>query len=107
MPGKRAKEGYLLIDHRDSPGLPPEMVLPLGLDPNAGRGRFESATVTCCHCGTVVILNPLRTRARGHCWKCDAYVCDNPACSRECRPLAQQFDELEKQALAGAHLLGG
>lgn len=107
MPGKRAREGYLLIDHRNSPGVPAEMMVALGLDPGAGRGTWESPTVSCCHCNTVVILNPLRTRARGYCPKCDGYVCDSPGCSAECRPFEKTLDDLQAQIERGAHLLGG
>lgn len=107
MAGKRKQEGYLLIDHRNSPGVPPELMVGMGLDPNAGRGVYESPTVTCCHCGTVVVLNPARTRPRGYCSKCDSYVCDSPACSAECKPLSKTLDDLQAQIEKGAHLLGG
>lgn len=107
MPGKRKQEGYLLLDHRNSPGVPDEMMVSVGLGPGAGHGVYESPTVTCCHCNTVVILNPMRTRARGYCPKCDAYVCDNPACSAECRPFVKQLDDLQALIEKGAHLLGG
>jgi predicted RNA-binding Zn-ribbon protein involved in translation (DUF1610 family) len=60
-------EGYLMIDHRASPGteLVPEGIL------------FETATMHCAHCGTVVIINPNRTRDRAWCVSCDKYICDN------------------------------
>lgn len=60
-------EGYLMIDHRASPGTPevPEGTV------------FEAATMHCSHCGTVVIVNPNRTRERAWCQPCDKYVCDN------------------------------
>lgn len=73
---KRSKEGYLLIDHRDSPGMADEAMVKAGMPVGAGRGVFESATITCSHCQRVVVLNPLRTRDRGWCCKCDAYLCD-------------------------------
>lgn len=60
-------EGYLMIDHRASPGTKevPEGTL------------FESATMHCAHCGTVVIMNPSRKRERANCIQCGKYVCDN------------------------------
>ena len=59
---------------------------------------YESATITCVHCNTIVILNPQRTRPRGHCAKCDAYICDNPICHKECRPFNALLDTVEKRA---------
>jgi predicted RNA-binding Zn-ribbon protein involved in translation (DUF1610 family) len=63
-------EGYLMIDHRASPGLPG--------DPLRGEGKlFETKTNHCNHCGRVVIINPLRTRDRAYCQKCLKYICDD------------------------------
>lgn len=101
MPKPR-REGYLLIDNRDSPGVSADLLHQagkLGLAPVVPSGAtFESATVTCAHCNAVVILNPNRTRPRGYCAKCDAYVCDTPACGLECRPFKKLLDELQEQA---------
>jgi len=72
---KRSREGYLLIDNRASGG---ELV--------------ELPTITCVHCNCVVVLNQQRTRPRGHCWKCDAYVCDKPGCNAECNPIVQSVE---------------
>jgi predicted RNA-binding Zn-ribbon protein involved in translation (DUF1610 family) len=59
-----------MVDHRASPGLPN--------NPLMGEGTlFEAKTNHCPHCGTVVIMNPLRTRERSHCSKCNMYICDN------------------------------
>jgi hypothetical protein len=101
MPSKRAHEGYLLIDHRNSPGLTPDLV---GHDgsrtPIVGKGQlYESATITCAHCQVIVILNPLRTRARGYCQKCDAYICDRPACHLACTPFEAVIDEILNAAM--------
>ena len=92
---KRRREGYLLIDNRYSPGVSAEFVHASGMDaPVVGAGAtFESATMTCCHCNAVVVLNPLRTRPRGYCAKCDQYVCDNAGCGLECRPFAKLLDD--------------
>src|SRR4051812_10704148 len=79
MPSKRSHEGYLLIDHRNSPGIPDEAAVKAGLPVGAGRGIYESATYTCSHCQTIVVINPLRTRAREWCAKCDHYLCDRCA----------------------------
>lgn len=89
MFSKRELEGYIRIDHRESPGL--DM-------PFVGRNTlFESSTVTCSHCQRIVINNPQRTRARGYCPKCDHYICD--LCEDErvrtgvCKPFKQIIDE--------------
>lgn len=72
------REGYLMIDHRASPGLPDDIARAIGMDPRyAGGGKlYETKTLTCEHCKGVVLKNPLRTRERGHCAKCSHYVCD-------------------------------
>ena len=102
MLSKRSREGYLLIDHRNSPGVPRELMRQAGLDLAGAPGAvFESATITCCHCNAVVILNPLRTRPRNHCRRCDHYVCDNPACSAECRPFSKTIDDAQEAASRG------
>ena len=94
---KRAQEGYLIIDHRYSPGVLPgdcakgSPIVPAG-------NTFESATITCAHCNRIVVLNPLRTRPRGYCAKCDHYICDEPGCGLECKPFAKLLDELQEQA---------
>ena len=106
MRSKRSQEGYLLIDHRESPGVSADLVHRSGKDaPVVGKNAtFESATITCSHCQAVVILNPLRTRPRNYCAKCDHYVCDRPACLTECLPLKKVLDDLQA---ASAHLIGG
>jgi hypothetical protein len=59
-----------MVDHRASPGLPN--------NPLMGEGTFfEAKTNHCSHCGTVVIINPLRTRERSFCVSCNKYICDN------------------------------
>lgn len=76
-----SKESYLFVDHRFSPGLPEDVARRMGYDPKlVAEGKLlETATLTCCHCRTVVIKNPDRHRARGRCNYCDGYVCDNCA----------------------------
>lgn len=100
MHSKRAQEGYLLIDHRNSPGLTPEFVRDNNLPgPAVGAGRtFESALCVCKHCGADVILNPNRSREREWCSQCDAYICDNCALRRKLGaphvPMAQFLAEM-------------
>lgn len=71
-------DGYLLIDHRFSPGVPADVARKSGFDPGLmGEGKFlESATITCAHCLGVVVKNAMRIRERAYCSKCDKYICD-------------------------------
>lgn len=74
-------KGYLFVDHRASPGLDEESAIKLGYHPDQVKeGQvFEADTLRCNHCGTQFIMNPLRTRPREHCFKCNQYICDGCA----------------------------
>jgi len=95
-------EGYLLIDHSNSPGLTEAQTHAMGLPPGAGQGLFESATITCSHCQVIVIKNPERNRERAYCSKCGRYLCD--ACgalyglTKECRNIFKQLDVAQEVA---------
>src|SRR5580704_4584568 len=83
---KRSYEGELRIDNRVSGGT-----------------LRETPTITCSHCGDIVVINPDRTRARGYCPKCDHYVCDRCEGIRvssggACRTLKQVIDEIRNGA---------
>ncbi len=76
------REGYLFIDHSASPGIPADVALAIGMDPDLVReGKvFEAATMTCVHCKSAVIKEPRRTRERASCLKCGGkYICDDCA----------------------------
>lgn len=82
MRSLRSLEGYALIDNRNSPGVPDEIVVAQGLPPGAGIGKFETATFTCSHCEQVVarLTRPEtapRLREAGFCRKCNHYICQN------------------------------
>src|SRR5712664_2984744 len=68
-----------MVDHRASPGLSEKDALALGYHPTQVKeGQvFEAKTNHCNHCGTVVMINPLRTRDRAYCQLCNKYICDN------------------------------
>lgn len=70
--------GYLLVDHRASPGLPEDIARQAGYDPKLCReGKlYEADTIFCKCCRSHVIKNPFRTRERSRCWICDCYRCD-------------------------------
>lgn len=60
--------------------------------PDIARGTVELPTLTCFHCNSVVVLNPLRVKPRNWCMKCDAYVCDKQFCITECNPFTQSLE---------------
>jgi len=96
---KRKFEGVFTIDHRDSPGLIPEQVA--GRGPVVGKGQFlEVPTSQCVHCQRVVILNPLRTRPRHYCQKCDDFQCDLCA-NLPCVPFAKVIEDVLNAAAKG------
>lgn len=94
----RSHEGYFVMDHRASPGVPDQVIVAAGLPVGAGRGVFEAPTFTCKHCQTVVIMNPDRKRERAYCRGCDHLICD--ACgsvraqSGECKTFDRVIDEM-------------
>lgn len=95
---QRELEGYVRIDHRESPGIP-------GMPFRSKGTFFEAPTMTCNHCQAVVIVNPDRTRERARCYSCDHYICD--ACEglrvagKSCRPMKQVIDELLTEIAKG------
>jgi len=78
MSSLKRREGYLLIDHRFSPGVPEDIARKAGFDPKLMReGKYlETATIHCAHCLGSVVKNPMRIRERAYCAKCDSYICD-------------------------------
>jgi len=75
---KKSHFGEAFCDHRASPGIPAHLAARLGYHPSqvAEGAVFEAPVLGCPHCGGSVILNPLRTRERAHCYQCDRYICD-------------------------------
>ena len=107
MLSQRDKEGYFLLDHRGSMGLPDETVRQSGLPPGSGRGLFETSTYTCSHCEAVVVQNPDRKRERAYCRGCDHMICDPCAAIKaqtlKCKTFKQVVDELMAQAAQQAN----
>ena len=97
MTTKRSQEAYVLIDHRNSPGITPEFIRANKLDvPAVGAGKmFESAMNVCGHCGANVILNPDRSRQREWCFYCDKYICDSCGAAKKagavCDPIGKKL----------------
>lgn len=104
MHSERSREGYLLLDHRDSPGVNPELERICGLPVGATKAGafFESATRSCRHCQRQIVLNPDRSRERHRCRGC-GYMCD--ACAAiyaidgVCRNIERQFAEVLERAV--------
>jgi len=101
--------GYLMVDHRASPGLPKEVARKVGYDPDlCGEGKvFEADTLSCSHCRGSVVKNPFRTRERPHCTKCDHYICDGCAYLASQpdyvhTPMSKVIDDLKNQAVMGS-----
>ena len=88
--------GYLIIDHRNSPGIPEAMapqVAALGGIPVPGNTAVEVDTWTCAHCHAIVLKRPERTREREVCRKCMKVVCDNH--NLWCEPFEQLADAIQ------------
>jgi hypothetical protein len=110
---QRSQEGYLMIDHRQSPGVSDEAMVQLGLPPGSGRGLFETATYTCSHCQAVVFMHPNRQRERAYCCHCEHRLCDACGARAEagakCQPLRYMINEIleqaERQAESGPTIL--
>jgi hypothetical protein len=75
---KTAHDGELMVDHRASPGFTPEQARQRGYPAElVGEGKqMHAPTLGCPHCGSHVVLNPLRKRPRAHCMQCNQYICD-------------------------------
>jgi hypothetical protein len=102
---KRDREGYFMLDHRHAGAPQPgEWQVRAGLPPESGKGLWESATMKCAHCGTIVIMNPDRSRSRGYCRRCDSYVCDSPGCNSHCYPVKQRMEDALAAASTGRRL---
>lgn len=77
-------EGELLIDHRNSPGVPVELLTAAGLPIEAGRGIYEGPIYTCGHCqrGVTVIVKAFGLREKRYvCSGCRKVLCEG--CARE------------------------
>lgn len=106
MKTKRSQEGYVEIDHRYSPGLPPHLAAlayPEVPHPLLGpAATLEAPTMGCSHCQAIVVLNPARTRERAWCRTCDAYLCDQCGAAQKagapCKTFEQLVVETQEQA---------
>lgn len=102
MSSLKAHDGYLMIDHRFSPGVPEALAVKSGFAPNSLRAgyTFEGATYQCAHCLGTVFKLPDRTRPRGYCAPCDSYICDECNGAR----LAGDYKHVSGEAVSDAIL---
>src|SRR5690348_9464159 len=100
------REGYLLIDHQASPGIPADLAG--ALHQFVGEGKvLEAATLTCSHCKCVVMKNPLRMRERPFCRKCMHYICDIcEAASYRADYTHESFDKVVDQTINRIERIG-
>ena len=109
MKSKAAHENYLLLDHRDSPGVPDDAMQRMspGLPSGAGHGKFEAAAYTCSHCQRGILVNPAPMRAREvpYCRSCDHYICSQCklilTLTGICRPFVKVMAEFYERAAKG------
>lgn len=106
---KRRLEGYLMMDHRNSPGLSDAHVMERELPAGAGKGLFETSVLFCSHCPAMIVVmtptnhNPKRGKAAEYCPGCDRYLCER--CHDErirtgiCKTWAQQIEEYVERVL--------
>jgi hypothetical protein len=92
-------DGELQIDNRATGGAVPGF---------GNASHYAAPTITCWHCKTVFMVNPLRTRPRNYCRKCDRYICDG------CGAVAAQpdyqhrsFDQLAEMVMSGKYTIAG
>jgi hypothetical protein len=89
--------GYLLVDHRESPGVSETLIAQAQAAGypvlNPGRGLHEADTYTCPHCQGIVVKSPRKTDHDRHvCLKCYGVTCGRPACVLSCRPMKALLD---------------
>ena len=106
MRRKSDYENYLCLDHTHAgASQPDEHVIRAGLPAGAGRGKFETALISCNHCRKQVAVNSTRMRPRHWCRHCDRYICDECAAvlyaTGICRPWAQVREEAAEAAIRG------
>lgn len=112
MLSKRDLEGYLEIDHRESPGITPELAAKVGrgtIPVGAGK-RLQAAVTLCPYCERGVIRNPERERDRAYDSKTDRYICDDCDLVRklggELKPMKQVIDEVANGIAKGKAITG-
>jgi predicted RNA-binding Zn-ribbon protein involved in translation (DUF1610 family) len=107
---KTSNDGEVFVDHRASPGIPAELARRLGYAPEQVKegAVFEAPTLGCPHCGANVVMNPLRTRERAHCYQCNSYICDWCDAARHEPDYAHvTIQQIKELVASGKYLLSG
>jgi hypothetical protein len=101
MFSRRELEGYVMVDHRESPGFTPQEAAQAGFrNLPVGKGtKFQGITYRCSHCEAQIVLEiKNRDKSPGHCSKCDRNLCKRCALvwklTGVCRPFNQIIDEM-------------
>lgn len=104
--------GYLIIDHKDSPGITPDQIPHTLRNTTIVVGAnqvYEADIQQCTHCQRGVVLNADRTRARGYCPYCHHYICDSCRemldITGQCIPFKKRFEEAINKIETGKILL--
>lgn len=65
---------------------------------NGQAPDIEKDTITCCHCNTVVFIDPLRPveEFTGWCMNCFKFVCLACAAKGVCVPLERRLEQMER-----------
>lgn len=88
-------EGELTLDHRNSPGVPAEILRQAGLPLEAGRGLYTCPTYTCGHCqrGVPVVVKAFGVRERRFvCGVCAKVLCEGCAKRKQETGLCEPFE---------------
>lgn len=79
-----------------------------------GVGRYgentsvREPTLSCCHCGGCVVINPLRKRERAYCRPCNRYICDGcKAASLQPDYIHRTFKDIANLVMSGNYTLSG
>lgn len=100
------REGYMLIDQRDAPRLPDDVLRSCGLGDIDMRAKVvELPTFWCPHCTAHVVQNPKRNTVsmpRHFCRKCGRLICDGCHAIMVMTGVHKTFAELADDALEAA-----
>jgi hypothetical protein len=65
---------------------------------NGNAPDIERDSITCCHCNSVVFVEPLQPAedVTGWCMRCMRFICLNCAAHGECVPFEKRLDQMER-----------
>lgn len=61
---------------------------------------LEKDSITCCHCNSVVFVDPLKPveEFTGWCMRCMKFTCRACMQNGECEPFERRLDQMERRA---------